>query len=376
MAGVYIHVPFCKQACHYCNFHFSTSLRHRDVMAAALVKEIHLTAGYLATDVLDSIYLGGGTPSLLQAQEIVYLFQALRQHYTWDSNIEITLEANPDDISPQQLREWLDAGITRLSVGIQSFHDVDLQAMNRAHSAVEAATCLQLARAAGFTDFSIDLIYGAHTTTDEMWQHTVDQALDLDVDHISAYCLTVEEGTALAAMVQRGMVSDVDEVQAQRQFYHLIDRLSEAGFEHYEISNFARNRRYAVHNTSYWTGEPYLGIGPSAHSYDGQDRRFNVANNAHYLAAIEQSTVPFTIDALSPADRYHDYLLTSIRTMWGVSEEVLRTRHTAYYDHFVEQAQHLIHAGHLLRKDGHLRLHKDARFIADKITVDLMVSAV
>lgn len=343
-------------------------------MAAALVKEVALTKGYLGTDHLDSIYLGGGTPSLLKADEIGQIFDALRDHYTWDAAIEITLEANPDDISPQRLEEWLKGGITRLSVGIQSFHDVDLKAMNRAHNAQEAATCLQLARAAGYQDFSVDLIYGAHTTTDDMWHSTVDQALTLDVDHISAYCLTVEEGTALAAMVQRGTIAGVDDVKAERQFYYLIDQLSDGGFEHYEISNFARRQRYAIHNTSYWTGQPYLGIGPSAHSYDGHDRRFNIANNAHYLAAIDKDTVPFTMDVLSPADRYHDYLLTSIRTMWGVSLEVLQNKHSQYYDHFLRQAQPLLRVGQLIRDGSYVRLHRDARFTADKITIDLMVS--
>jgi oxygen-independent coproporphyrinogen-3 oxidase len=343
-------------------------------MAAALVKEVALTKGYLQTDHIDSIYLGGGTPSLLKAEEIDKIFDALREHYTWDATVEITLEANPDDISPQRLEEWLEAGITRLSVGIQSFHDIDLKAMNRAHNAQEAATCLQVARAAGFNDFSIDLIYGAHTTTDDMWHSTVDQALALDVDHISAYCLTVEEGTALAAMVKRGTIAGVDDVKAERQFYHLIDQLSDGGFEHYEISNFARCQRYAVHNTSYWTGKPYLGIGPSAHSYDGHDRRFNIANNAHYLAAIDQDQVPFSMDVLSPADRYHDYLLTSIRTMWGVSLQILQNQHGQYYDHFAHQAQPLLTAGQLIQEGSHVRLHRDARFTADKITIDLMVS--
>lgn len=373
MAGVYIHIPFCKQACHYCNFHFSTSLRHRSSISSAIAAEFALTADYLPTQKLKSIYFGGGTPSLMTAEDLHVIMGALGQHYQWDTDTEITLEANPDDITPSNLELWLEQGINRLSIGIQSFHQEDLLAMNRAHTAEEAHTCIDLAREAGFEVFTIDLIYGAHTTSDEMWASTVDQAINLDLDHISAYCLTVEEGTALASFVNRQIVPPVDDDRARRQFYYLIEQLALRGYHHYEISNFAKPGRYAMHNTSYWQGIPYLGVGPSAHSFDGTDRMYNVANNAKYLEAVNQGQLPRTTEHLTPKERYHDYILTSIRTMWGISDQAVLEKHQDYYQHYKRQVELLTGEGKIVRQNGYTILTESAKFIADSITIDLMI---
>ena len=334
MAGLYLHIPFCKQACNYCNFHFSTSLKYKQEMVQAIGQEILLRQDYLADKTLDSIYLGGGTPSLLDAGELDYLFGCIRSAFTLKEGIEITLEANPDDFSEAKLRIWQASPINRLSIGIQSFSDDDLRFMNRAHNASEATQCLTLARAYGFDNLTVDLIYGAPTTSDAVWQTNVQTLLDYQVPHISCYALTVEPQTALDHQIRKGLVPPVVEEQAARQFEQLMGWLTAAGYLHYEISNFARPGRLAQHNSSYWQSRHYLGVGPSAHSFNGHSRQWNVANNAFYLQALRTQalrvrTAPdhdpsaadralFEIETLSPADQYNEAALPPPRTTrWG-----------------------------------------------------------
>ncbi|MEM1220964.1 MAG: radical SAM family heme chaperone HemW, partial [Bacteroidota bacterium] len=291
MAGIYLHIPFCKQACHYCNFHFSTSLRKKTEMVEALLREIDLRHDYLSDRQLRSIYLGGGTPSLLTGSELEQLFERIDQYFTIAPDAEITLEANPDDLSREYLSALAKSPVNRLSIGVQSFFAEDLAFMNRAHTAEEADRCIRLAQDAGFSNMSIDLIYGSPTTPLEHWIQNLEKSIALGVPHLSTYALTVEPKTALEHFVAKGKVPAPKDEHMEEQFMAMLDRLEAAGYEHYEISNWAKPGHYAVHNTSYWQGIPYLGIGPSAHSYDGQSRQWTIANNARYMAGLTDDQI-------------------------------------------------------------------------------------
>ncbi|WP_118972336.1 radical SAM family heme chaperone HemW [Taibaiella koreensis] len=318
MAGIYLHIPFCKQACNYCNFHFSTSLRLKTEMIDALQREMILQQHYLEGQTIETVYFGGGTPSLLSAAELMRLWESLEKHFPRQELKEITLEANPDDLSPAFLREMRTTPVNRLSIGIQSFHDKDLRYMNRAHTAAEADYAVKAAQDAGLENISIDLIYGTPTMTDKEWQENIATAVGLQVYHISSYALTVEPRTALAHAIAKGRTKEPDNSQTAAQFEQLMERLGGAGYEHYEISNFALPGKYAMHNTNYWSGRHYLGLGPSAHSFNAESRQWNVANNQAYLKSIlTEGKVPFEKETLSPEDRFNEYLMTSLRTMWG-----------------------------------------------------------
>jgi oxygen-independent coproporphyrinogen-3 oxidase len=369
MGGIYIHIPFCKQACHYCNFHFSTSLKNKSRLIDALVKEISMVESSLSAKELTSIYFGGGTPSLLDEEELTMIFQALSHKYKWNDKIEITLEANPDDIDPVKLRLWKKHGINRLSIGIQSFHDTDLKWMNRAHNAEEAGRCIAMAKDYGFDNLTIDLIYGSPTTTDEMWRENIDRAIKYDIDHISSYCLTVEQGTALAHFVKKEKEKEIDQEKAIRQYDMLIDALEERGYEHYEISNFARNGMYAVHNTHYWKGTPYQGFGPSAHSYDGSHRKWNIANNMKYIRAIEQDSMLFEEEQLTAIDRYNEYVLTRLRTIWGIK---IPEVDEGFRQHFKTAIASLISQGYIFNEGDGFLLTRKGKHFADRVSVELM----
>lgn len=331
MSGIYVHIPFCKKACHYCNFHFSTSLAHKDKLLSMLHREIGMTSDYLSDRKLTSIYLGGGTPSLLEAYEIKGILDSLSDIYKWSDDIEITLEANPDDISARYLAELHHIGINRLSVGIQSFAEEDLRYMNRAHDAHQAESCLDLISKSPIDNYSLDLIYGSPTTTMEIWQDNVRKAMSYDPSHISAYCLTIEPDTAMGRWLDKGKIDQIDDHKANDQFAYLIDSLRKDGYQHYEISNFARPGHYAIHNTNYWRGEHYLGIGPAAHSYDGLSRSWNVANNAQYIRSISDDVLPRTTETLSVDDVYNEMVMTGLRTMWGVAFADLKSKLTTEY---------------------------------------------
>jgi oxygen-independent coproporphyrinogen-3 oxidase len=367
MAGIYLHIPFCKQACHYCDFHFSTSLRYREEVLQAMLTELELQKDYLQDAPLDSIYLGGGTPSLLTAQELSRLFDKIYSLHSVAADAEITLEANPDDLSEAKLAELQSTPINRLSIGIQSFAEKDLLYMNRAHNAVEAGRCIELAQAAGFHNLTVDLIYGAPTTSHEQWAENIEKVLAYNVPHISCYCLTVEPKTALAHFVATGQSKPVDDEQAERQFKYLMERLATADYDHYEISNFAKPGHYAVHNSNYWLGKKYLGIGPSAHSYNGSSRQWNVANNSQYRKKLEEGMLPFEIEHLTKEQRYNELVMTRLRTIWGVQTRDLDAPFKAY---FIQQMQPFIQAGQVIEQGDHYVLSSAGRLLADRIAME------
>ena len=374
MPGLYLHIPFCKQACHYCNFHFSTTLRQKGAMVEALLKELEMQQAYLQGEEIQSIYFGGGTPSLLNAGELEQIFSKIHQIHRVAPDAEITLEANPDDLSREKLRDLKNyTPINRLSIGIQSFADADLRWMNRAHTSGHARTCLDDAIAKGFHDLTIDLIYGSPTTPDEQWAENLRLAFEYEIPHLSCYCLTVEDGTALGTFVRRGQQPAVDEERAARQFEMLMESTEKQGYQHYEISNFALPGRYARHNTNYWRAESYLGIGPSAHSFDGISRQWNVANNAQYINQVSEGKVPFEREVLTPDQRYNEYVMTSLRTMWGVDLEKIRAWGTKFEQHFKTQAQLFLETGVLEQTDQTFRLSRVGKLLADRVAMELFV---
>ncbi|MEC3906702.1 radical SAM family heme chaperone HemW [Tamlana sp. 2201CG12-4] len=326
MAGIYIHIPFCKQACFYCDFHFSTSLKKKEALIQALVKEIELRKEELSNQSIDTIYFGGGTPSLLAVDELQLLIDTVYKNFRVTDDPEITLEANPDDLSIKQISGLADAPINRLSIGIQSFFEEDLKAMNRAHNAQEAKACLKHA-SKYFDNITIDLIYGIPNMGLEKWDDNLNMAFDFGINHISSYALTVEPKTALDSFVKKGTYPPIDENLALSHFNHLIDRTQAEGFVHYETSNFGKPDYFSRHNTSYWQGKSYLGIGPSAHSFYGNQRRWNISNNPKYIKAIQKSKLPNTVEILSLKDQYNEYVMTGLRTIWGVSLDKVKNEY-------------------------------------------------
>jgi len=372
MAGIYVHVPFCKKACHYCNFHFSVSLKNKNDFIAALLKEILLQQNYLQQEVVQTIYFGGGTPSLLLQEELIQIMQALRAKFTISSNAEVTLEANPDDISAASLAAWQQAGINRLSIGIQSFFEEDLQWMNRAHNAAQAMASISLARAAGFTNFSIDLIYGGPLLTDEKWEQNVARALELQIPHLSCYALTVEPHTALEKMIAQHKKEPVDADKQARHFLLLMDWLRLAGYEHYEISNFALPGFRSRHNAAYWAGSKYLGLGPSAHSFNGKQRRWNIANNALYQEALQNGKLPFEEETLTETQQLNEYIMTSLRTLEGLDTGIVTTRFgTEAAATLQKMSEKYTSSGKLQHVNGSLVLTPEGKLFADGIAADL-----
>lgn len=372
MAGIYIHVPFCKQACHYCNFHFSTSLAAKNDFIAALLKEIVLQAGYLQGEQVETVYFGGGTPSLLSEEEIRLILSALRETFTISSDAEYTLEANPDDLTPPKLQVLKASGINRLSIGIQSFFEEDLRWMNRAHNADQSIACIQHAQEAGFYNLTIDLIYGTPGLTDEKWRENVQRAVAFNIPHLSCYALTVEPKTALDHFIRSGKLTDVDHDQQARQFLLLMDWMETAGYEHYEISNFARPGQRSRHNTAYWLGRKYLGLGPSAHSFDGSSRQWNVANNALYIQSLQQGAVPHEKEVLTPTQQLNEYIMTSLRTMEGLNIGYVTGKFgNEKANSIVKNADKFRNSG-LLQWDGErLWLTKEGKLMADGIAAEL-----
>jgi oxygen-independent coproporphyrinogen-3 oxidase len=320
MAGIYIHIPFCRQACTYCNFHFSTLLKNKKEVMDAMLKEIALQQHYFPEKtVIDTIYFGGGTPSLLTTEEINSIIKEIEKHHAVSENAEITLEANPDDLSDAFLSALRkETTINRLSIGVQSFFDEDLQYMNRAHNASDARSCIQLAKDAGFHNLSIDLIYGTPTMSNERWKENLDILFAMHVPHISCYAMTVEEKTPLADFIKKKKALPPGDEQTAQQFSVLLEEMKTHGYTQYEISNFCKEPHFVMHNTNYWKGIPYLGIGPSAHSYNGTQRSWNVSNNALYAKKIMKDEPANEYEVLSITEKYNEYVMTSLRTMWGV----------------------------------------------------------
>ncbi len=375
MAGLYLHIPFCKQACYYCDFHFSTQLKYREELTAAICKELELQKHYLDNDPLETIYLGGGTPSVLEEKELNQLFERIQQHYSVLTQAEITAEVNPDDLTTEKLRHLQQVGINRLSIGIQSFKDEVLKYFNRAHNAEQSITAYRNARDAGFNNISIDLIYGVPGYHLSDWARELEQALALQPEHISAYSLTIEEKTVFGKWQAQKKIQAPEEKLVADELELLMDTLTHAGYEHYEVSNFARPGYYSRHNTSYWQQKKYLGVGPSAHSYNGHSRQFNVANNSRYTAALAQNVVPYEIENLSKADRVNEYLLTTLRTSWGCNFQQL---HASLGFTFTEEQlryiERLVDQQLAEKTATHLRLTSKGKMLADKIASDLFVS--
>jgi len=371
---LYIHIPFCKQACHYCDFHFSTNTTHKRAVVEAIAREIVLRKSYLPGGDMETIYLGGGTPSMLDQAELYLLLDTIHHHFQVAPNAEITLEANPDDLDAASLQMLANAGINRLSIGIQSFHEPHLRFMNRAHSALEAEQCVKLAQDAGIDNISIDLIYAIPSESHQILVSDLSKAFTLNVPHISAYCLTIEPQTAFGSWLKKKKIRPIEEEYAAQQFEILVKSLGENGYEQYEISNFARSGLYSNHNSSYWKQRPYLGVGPSAHSYNGASRQYNVSSNAQYLQALEKDLIPATTETLSAADQTNEYLLTGLRTKWGVDLQKLQTLSAGA---FALQASGdlslMTSKGWIMEDAGILRLTEAGKLFADRIASDLFI---
>ena len=373
MAGIYIHIPFCKQACYYCDFHFSTNLAKKDAMILALERELLLRKKEFNNEQIETIYFGGGTPSVLQTNEIEHLVEAVSRNYKVIKTPEITLEANPDDLSVSKINELSDSSINRLSIGVQSFFDQDLKLMNRAHNANEAARCLSEAKK-HFDNISIDLIYGIPGLTNARWEENIEKALSYNLPHISSYALTVEPKTALKAFIDKGIIPDVDDEITQQQFYILLNKLETEGFVNYEISNFGKKGYFSKNNTSYWQGKKYLGIGPSAHSYDGAKRGWNIRNNSKYIKSINQEILPLEEETLTITDRYNEYVMTGLRTIWGISLMKIQTEFgNSYYEYLLEQSDKYIKEGLLYTDRDILCVTKKGKFLCDGIASDLFM---
>lgn len=371
MAGIYIHIPFCKQACHYCDFHFSTSLKKKDELLNALVKEIQLRKDEFSQIEVQTIYFGGGTPSLLTNDELQLLIDTVYVNYKVAANPEITLEANPDDLSSKRIIELTNTPINRLSIGIQSFFESDLKLMNRAHNAEEAKDCLEEATTY-FDNISVDLIYGIPGASNAQWLQNIEMALSYNIPHISSYALTVEPKTALASFIKKGVIDDVDDEQAHEQFQLLKDMLEASGFIHYELSNFGKEGYFSKNNSAYWQGKLYIGIGPSAHSFNGKQRGWNVRNNSKYIKAIQQDELPIEIETLTTTDRYNEYIMTGLRTIWGVSlDKVEADFGKTFREYLIEQANVFINEHLLYIDDGHMRVTRKGQFLSDGIASEL-----
>ncbi|WP_224484998.1 radical SAM family heme chaperone HemW [Robertkochia aurantiaca] len=381
MAGIYIHIPFCRQACHYCDFHFSTSLKKKDEMIGALLTEMELRKDELKQEPVRTIYFGGGTPSRLTPEELSGLIRGVYNHHPVAEEIELTIEVNPDDLvqtdTEALLQQYRDIGINRLSIGIQSFREEDLKLMNRAHNSAEALKCLETATRY-FDNISVDLIYGIPGLSDEAWKKNIETALSFGIPHISSYALTVEPKTALKSFIEKGLIEEPGEEQAARQFDILTQRLKTAGFIHYELSNFGKPGYFSKNNTAYWQGKKYLGIGPSAHSYDGTTRSWNIANNPTYIRQLNKGELPLEREILSAKDRYNEYLMTGLRTIWGVSlERVEKEFGPTYKAYLLEQAKEHLERDLLILEENAgeqvLKTTDKGKFLADGLASDLFL---
>ena len=371
MSGIYSHIPFCKQACHYCDFHFSTSMKKKDEMVLAIAKEIQIRKSEFEKEQVETIYFGGGTPSVLSSEEINFLIAAVYSNYSVIENPEITLEANPDDLSSERIIELSKSKINRLSIGIQSFFEDDLQLMNRAHNSVEAKKCLEEATQY-FDNISLDLIYGIPAMSNEKWKKNIETALSFGIPHISSYALTVEPKTALNKLIQTGKIAAPKDEVAQEHFAILVETLEANDFIHYELSNFGKENYFSKNNSAYWLGKKYIGIGPSAHSYDGISRSWNVANNSLYLKSIQEDKLPNEIEILSITDRYNEYVMTGLRTIWGVSLDRIKTEFgIIYLEYLNKQSQKFLNDDLVFIENNILKPTPKGKFLTDGIASDL-----
>lgn len=373
MAGLYIHVPFCVKRCLYCDFYSNTEMKYKDSFVSAISREMELRREYLGNESLETIYFGGGTPSQLQAEDFDKIFNAIHRLFDTTNCTEITLEANPDDITPEYMSALRALPFNRISMGVQSFNPEDLRFLNRRHDREQAIRAVNLCKEKGITNISIDLIYGLPGQTRQAWEANLDEAIRLDIPHLSAYHLIYEEGTALYKLLEAGKVSPVEEDISVTLFSTLIDKLTAAGYLHYEISNFARPGHFSRHNSSYWTGKKYLGLGPSAHSYNGTEREWNKSSLSLYLKGITTGIPDIETETLNLHTRYNDYIITGLRTMWGVNLNDIQTIFgKELYDYCLSQAASPIKQGTLIQSGHTLTLSKTGIFISDSIMSDLL----
>jgi oxygen-independent coproporphyrinogen III oxidase len=377
MAGLYLHIPFCKQACHYCDFHFSTNQSRKNDLCKSIAKEIELQKHYLTNSNLTSIYFGGGTPSLLSSEEIGLLMAAINRNFDVNASAEITLEGNPDDLTKKKLKVLCETGINRLSIGIQSFDDSVLKFLNRAHNAASAFSCLENARSAGFNNISLDLIYAIPGQDRNAWKKNIQTAIDLTPEHVSAYSLTIEEKTTFGNRLRKGKLIPVDEETAASDFELLISMLTKAGYEHYEVSNFCKPGYYSKHNSSYWKQENYLGVGPGAHSYNGESRQHNIANNAGYQKSLAELKVPYEIEVLTKENKVNEFIFTTLRTHWGCDLRKLKDKLDYDLFHANSDYIHNLVDRQLASLDRDiLKLSSKGMLLADKIASDFFVETI
>ncbi len=385
ITGIYIHIPFCKQACYYCDFHFSTSLKRKDELIDALVKELELRKGELLNQTIETIYFGGGTPSLLTTAELQLFIDTVYKHYNVTEGPEIALEANPDDLVKDRIMQLFNGPVNRLSIGIQSFFEDDLQSMNRAHNSKEAKSCLKEATKV-FDNITIDLIYGIPNMSIEKWNKNLQIAFSFGVNHISSYALTIEPKTALATFIKRGTYPPINDDLTLQHFNLLVAEAEKQGFIHYEISNFGKEGYFSKHNTSYWQGKSYLGIGPSAHSFNGKQRSWNVANNTKYIKSIQENKLPIEIETLSKEDRFNEYIMTGLRTIWGISLDKIESDFgLEYKSHLLVLAEKFINQELLVISNVPITIRSEkshnqiltctpkGKFLADGIASDLFM---
>jgi oxygen-independent coproporphyrinogen III oxidase len=373
LAGIYIHIPFCRQACTYCNFHFSVSLGNKEIMIQALVKEILLENDFIADKKIETIYIGGGTPSLLSAEELQLIFDTIKKKFAIADDAEITLEANPDDINKNLLTQWRAVGINRLSVGLQSFNEAELKWMNRAHNAAQSLQCLDDIAAAGFTNYSVDLIYGSPLQTNDDLIKNFNIIAQRNIPHISCYALTVENGTALNKLIKENKSPIVNTDKQAEQFQLLLEMMESNDYEQYEISNFSKSGFRSKHNSSYWQGKPYFGFGPSAHSFDGiNKRRWNVSNNSLYIQSIEKNSIPYEEEILTKEDCVNEYVMTSLRTVEGINLEILAEKFgIKNKERILLGAEKYVVQRKIVYQNAALQLTKEGKFFADGIAGDL-----
>ena len=373
MAGLYIHIPFCKKACHYCNFHFSTNTKHKDQLVQALCQELTIRAPELERIPLESIYFGGGTPSLLTIEDLNIIFHRIETYYNIESHAEITLEANPDDLTASKIKMLSKTKINRLSIGIQSFFDEDLILMNRAHSAQEAKVSIQTAQSF-FDNITIDLLYGMPQWSNARWRDNLNIAFDLGIHHLSSYALTVEPKTALEHYIRTAQHPPLDDAVAASHFQILVEETSKAGFIQYEVCSFGQPGYFSTHNTNYWWGKPYLGVGPSAHSFDGVKRSWNISNNSLYLKALAKEELPITHEILTKKNRFNEYLMTGLRTMWGISLQVIKDDFgMEFFNILQDNAKQYLDNNTLVTENNHLKITTKGQFLCDGIASDLFI---
>lgn len=371
MAGIYIHIPYCRQACHYCNFHFSTSLQSFNQLVPCLIKEIHQRADQLKLHTIDSIYLGGGTPSLLDASSLNEILESVKTNFTIGKNPEITLEANPEDISESSLENWYVSGINRLSIGVQSFHDSDLVYMNRVHTAEQSNEALYAVKASPIQNVTVDLMFGLIDGDHPSWRDNLERIIAFDFPHLSIYNLTIEEQTVFANWKLKNKLSEMPGVLQKEQFELADLILSQNGYDHYEISNYCKDQQFAVHNTNYWRRIPYLGVGPSAHSFDGAVRTWNIANNAQYINFFEKGLSPTTSERLTDVDVYNELIMLGLRTKWGINLDQINMLSDSIQQHHYTESQKMLRADILIQDQNHQILSKDCWYMSDHYIAEL-----